>query len=351
MPDVNVERDLFVLAVWAAPAALAAAGVVAGLIARRVVLPRIARAAERSAWKYDDVLVEAVKGPLVLWFTLLGLRAAVRSLPLADRVDDIAGAILLIVGILSVTWALARFVSGALRTGASEGTLPGVSLIANVARALVFALGILVILQTLGISITPVITALGVGGLAVGLALQDTLANFFAGVRILAAGKVRPGDFVKLESGEEGVVEDITWGQTTIRQPANNLVIVPNAKLATAITTNYALPDAPQNFTVAVGVAYGSDLDQVERVALEVARETLRAVPEGVAEFEPALRFKELGESSVNCFVVLRARSYAERWSVTSEFIKRLHRRFAAEGIEIPFPVRTVVMKGPGGAA
>lgn len=345
------ERGLMEIATWSVPVAVALGGLGVGLVLQRNLLPAIHRAAARSSWKYDDVAIAAVSGPVVLWGALIGLRVAVRILPLAPATERPIAQGILVAGILSVTWALARFAVGALRAGAPPGSLPGVSLIANVTRAVVFAVGVLVALQTLGISITPVITALGVGGLAVGLALQDTLANFFAGIRILASGRIHVGDFVQLESGQDGFVEDITWGQTTIRQPANNLVIVPNAKLATAITTNYNAPLLSQNVVVQVGVAYGSDLDRVERVTLEVAAQTQREVPESVPDFVPALRFKEFGESSVNFFVVLQARSYPQRWSVISEFIKRLHHRFGIEGIEIPFPIRTVIMQGPGGGA
>ena len=229
----------------------------------------------------------------------------------------------------------------ALRAGASDGALPSVSLIANVAAG-IYVLGALVVLERLGISVTPIITALGVGGLAVALALQDTLSNLFAGIRILAAGKLRPGDFVRLESGQEGHVQDITWAQTTILQQPNNLVIEPNVKLATAITVNYDLPSPDQAFTVPVSVARGSDLARVERVALEVAREVQREVEGAVSDFEPLIRFQGYGPSSVDFLAILRSARYDARFLLIHEFVRRIDARFAAEGIEIPFPVRTV---------
>jgi len=327
------------------PAAVAVGGLALGILVRGLVLPRFARAAARSAWKYDDVLVAAVEGPLVAGFALLGLHVAVQLLALRPALERGLERALLVLAIFTVTWALARFTAGALRTGATGGALPGVSLIANVARVVVVAVGLLVILQTLGISITPIITALGVGGLAVALALQDTLANLFAGIRILASGKLRPGDFVRLETGQEGTIEDITWAQTTIRQQPNNVVIVPNAKLSTAITTNFNLPDIEQSVSVTLRVSYASDLELVERVTLEVAREVLRGAEGGVAGFEPAVRFHTFGESSIELSVVLRVMGYENRGTVIHEFIKRLHKRYAAEGIEIPFPIRTVRME------
>jgi small-conductance mechanosensitive channel len=333
------------LAQYGAPAAVVIGFTLLGLLVQRALLPYLKRLVARSSWRLDDLLVDALSRPLVFWFVLAGLRAAAEMLPLAPRPARLVGLGILVLAILSVTWALARFAAGAVRTTSGVAGTQNVSLLASVAQWTVIVVGILVALQTLGVRITPVITALGIGGLAVGLALQDTLANFFSGIRILAARKIRPGDFVVLETGQDGWIEDISWGQTVVRQPTNNIVLVPNARLATAITTNYMLPSLPHNVVVQLGVAYGSDLDTVERVTLEAGRETQRLVPQAVAEWEPILRWKEFGASSINFFFVLQAQSYPQRWDVVTDFIKRLHRRYAQEGIEIPFPIRTVVLK------
>lgn len=333
------------IATYLVPAAAALAGLVLGLLARRAILPVLARAAKRSAWKYDDVVVEALRSPLVLWFTLGGIYAAVEILRLPEKGDRALTQVLLVLAILSVTWALARFTVRALRTGASEGALPSVSLIANVAAAGVWVLGALVVLERLGISITPIVTALGVGGLAVALALQDTLANLFAGIRILAARKLRPGDYVRLDSGDEGYVQDITWAQTTIRHPLNHLVIVPNAKLASAISSNYNLPDSEQFLPVKLGVAHGSDLTEVERVTLEAAREAQRLAPGGVAAHEPVVRFNAFGESAIEFNVILRAAHFDLRGPLIHDFLMRVYARYRAAGIALPQAVRVVRLR------
>jgi small-conductance mechanosensitive channel len=240
---------------------------------------------------------------------------------------------------------LARFTTGALRAGTSEGALPSVSLIAHVAAAGIYVLGTLVVLERLGISITPIVTALGVGGLAVALALQDTLANLFAGIRILAARKLRPGDYVRLDSGDEGYVLDITWAQTTIRHPLNNLVIVPNAKLASAISANYNLPASEQFVPVKLGVAHGSDLAQVERVTVEVAREVQRLGAGGVATHEPVVRFNAFSESAIEFNVILQATHFDQRFLLTHDFLTRVYARYRAEGIALPRAVRVVRLR------
>jgi small-conductance mechanosensitive channel len=339
------ENSFFDLRTWWPPIVAALGGVAIGILVRQTILRWLEKLAAKSAFKYDDVLVDAMRNPIVIWCALLGIRLAVRLMSLAPEAEQTISSIILVSGILSVTWAIARFAGGAIRAGAKAGHLPAVSLFAAIARLFIMALGALMILQLLGIPILSIVTAFGIGGLAIGLALQDTLANFFAGLRIIAARKIRPGDLIKLETGQEGFVEDINWGLTTLREGAGNLVIVPNAKLGSAIVVNYALPSAPQNVTVDLGVSYNADLDRVEKIVLDVALQTQHEVKEAVATFVPAFRYKEFGEYAVKFFVVLQAQSHQDRWAVVSGFVKRLHQRFKAEGLSIPLPHRVVVTK------
>ena len=213
------------------------------------------------------------------------------------------------------------------------------------AWALVAVLGLLVILNGLGLSIAPMLTALGVGGLAVALALQEPLANFFAGLFITLAGQIRVGDYVKLESGQEGYVVDFSWRSTRLRMLANNLILVPNAKLAQAIVVNHSLPSPDLAVLVEVGVDYASDLARVERVVVEVGREVMREVTGGVPEFEPFIRYHTFGDSSINFTVILRGGQFVDQYLIKHEFIKRLHARFDREGIVIPFPIRTLAYR------
>jgi small-conductance mechanosensitive channel len=276
---------------------------------------------------------------------LLYVAATVMVLPFG--VASVAQKTLAVLVIAATSWALAGLAAALVRRAAAHAqAFPASSLLTNIARLLVLALGALIALQTLGISITPLITALGVGGLAVGLALQDTLGNLFAGIHIITTRQIRPGDFVRLDSGEEGYVQDVTWRYTTIRQLPNNVTIVPNAKLANAITTNYYLPDPELAVLVDLGVDYGSDLEQVERVAVDVARDVMRAVPGGVPQFEPFIRYGAFGESAVRLTVILRGREVVDQHLIRHEFIKRLHARFRGEGIEFPFPQRTLHLRG-----
>jgi small-conductance mechanosensitive channel len=215
----------------------------------------------------------------------------------------------------------------------------------NITRVLVLAIGFLVVLQTLGISIAPMLTALGVGGLAVALALQDTLANLFAGIHILASKTVQPGDYIRLSSGEEGYVEDINWRQTTVSDLSNNLIVIPNGQLAKTNMTNFMRPEQRLTITVQVGVAYDSDLELVERVTSEVVTEVMTEITGAVPEHEPAVRFHTFGDSRIGFMVILGVGEFSDQYRIKHEFIKRLHRRYRDEGIRIPAPARTVALQ------
>ncbi|CUS87009.1 Small-conductance mechanosensitive channel [Candidatus Kryptonium thompsonii] len=246
--------------------------------------------------------------------------------------------------ILSVTIVIANISVGFINmySKKAQDVLPSTSLFVYLTRIIVFIIGILIILHSLGISITPILTALGVGGLAVALALQDTLSNLFAGLHIILTRQIKPGDYIKLETGEEGYVVDITWRNTTIRELPNNYIIIPNLKLAQAIVKNHYLPDREISVTVQLGVSYDSDLEKVERVTIEVAKEVMMEVPGGIPEFQPFIRYHTFGDFSINFTVIMRCREFTDQYLIKHEFIKRLHKRYKDEGIIIPFPIRTV---------
>lgn len=329
------------------PYAFIAVSILGGLIVERIVLNRLRRWAACTTWKLDEIVIDALRGVVFFLMTLLGLHLALPYWHLPPTYAQILSKAIVALALLAGTVALMRFLSDVVVHYASQYIpVPATtSAFRAIVRVGVLGVGLLVIFQTLGINVTPILTALGVGGLAVALALQDTLANLFAGLHILAVRQIRPGDYVRLESGEEGHVVDIGWRNTTIRTPPNNLVIIPNTKLASTVVTNYSLPESETAVLVQVGVSYDSDLERVERVTLEVAREVLRTVPGGVPEFEPLIRYHTFGDSSIQFTVVLRGRTYLDQHVLRHEFIKRLHRRYRQEGIEIPFPIRTLYVR------
>lgn len=330
----------------------------AGLILRRPVFNALERWAGRTQWRVDDLLLESFRRPFMLWVLILGVHLAAQASRLPPRPATLIARFLLVLWIVSITDVLSRLAGRIVRVYGNNvySALPVNSLSQNVARLVVVAVGALLLLNTLGVSITPILTALGVGGLAVALALQETLANFFAGFYISVANQIRIGDYIKLDSGEEGYVADINWRNSTIRTLPNNLVIIPNSKLAQAIITNFHLPEQRMSLLIPIGVSYDSDPDTIERILTDQAKAAAGEIPGLLAEPAPSVRFiPGFGDSSLNFTLICQVKEFTDQYLVQHELRKRIFRAFRQSGIEIPYPIRTVYLRpeanGEGRAA
>ncbi|MGC9500476.1 mechanosensitive ion channel family protein [Streptomyces sp. WG7] len=329
------------------PAGIALAAGLLGAFLLRVLLRWLAGHAGRTRWSGDDVLVAALR-TVAPWAAVAGgVAGAAAALPLTRTVQHGVNQVLTMLLIFVVTVSATRVVAGLVRTVtlSRSGVAGSATIFVNITRILVLSIGFLVMLQSVGISIAPLLTALGVGGLAVALALQDTLANLFAGVHILASKTVQPGDYIQLSSGEEGYVEDINWRQTTVRELSNNLVVIPNGQLAKSNMTNFMRPEQQLTILVQVGVSYDSDLEHVERVTTEVVAEVMTEITGAVPDHEPAVRFHTFGDSRIGFTVILGVGEFSDQYRIKHEFIKRLHKRYREEGIRIPAPARTVALQ------
>lgn len=332
---------------WSGSLAIFAVATLVGLLLRVVLFRRLRRVAARTATLADDVLMDATRSLWLPAALLVGFLAALRIAPIAPEQQLLAQRVAVSAILVLITLAASRFVG--LRFAASRaagGDQPArPSLIQKIVQLAVVIAGSLLILDNAGVEITTLLTALGVGSLAVALALQPTLSNLFAGIHLSVSKPIRVGDFVELEDTIQGHVVDIGWRATTLRQLANNLVVVPNAKLVDMRLINYSLPDQPQAIVLPIGVAYGSDLRRVEQVTVEVARSVQSEVPEADPAHEPFVRYAGFGASSIDFNVILRSRSFTDRWLLIHEFLMRLKTRFDEEAIEIPFPQRVVHLR------
>jgi len=333
---------------FALPLGVLVVTLIVGWIAKRLLLRALRRGTEKTKTRVDDILIQAFSGPSMIWLLILGLHLATQFSELSDRATGLIGKSLLILWVVSLTIVAARLAGSLVKKygGEIRGALPVTSLTQNLARIGVIIIGMLILLNLLGVSITPILTALGVGGLAVALALQDTLSNLFAGFYISLSGNVRPGDYIKLDSGEEGYVTDITWRSTTIRALQNNLIIVPNAKLAQAIVINYYFPEKRMSLLIPIGVSYDSDPEEVERILIEEAKKGAQDIPGLLAEPAPFVRFiPGFGDSSLNFTLICQVAEFVDQYFAQHELRKRILKRFRQEGIEIPFPIRTVYLR------
>ncbi|MDJ0385064.1 mechanosensitive ion channel family protein [Streptomyces sp. G-G2] len=337
-------RDL-VLHDWIVAAIALAAGALAGLVLRALVR-WLARHALRTRWSGDDIIVDALRTLAPGAAVIAGAAVAASALPLSSKTGAVVSHSLTALLILFATFGAARVVAGLVQSLAQSrtGVAGSATIFVNITRVVVVVMGVLVALETMGVSIAPLLTALGVGGLAVALALQDTLANLFAGVHILASKTVQPGDYIRLSSGEEGYVVDINWRNTVVRNLSNNLVIIPNGRLARTNMTNYTQPEQQLSILVQVGVGYESDLERVERVTLEVVDGVMADINGAVPDHEGAVRFHTFADSRINFTVILGVGEFSDQYRIKHEFIKRLHERFRTEGISIPAPTRTVAL-------
>lgn len=317
-------------------------------ILRKVFTAALRRWATSTETTADDLLLKAIRYPSLFWVFAIALYLALATSEVPEPYMAYALKILYVTIILSVTVAVANITSGFvqrhLEGSAKDAPVTGLS--RGIIKGVILVLGFLVILNSLGISITPLITALGVGGLAVALALQETLSNLFAGVHILIERPLKVGDYIELGSGEKGYVMDIGWRTTKIRKIGNNIVIIPNAKLAQSTITNYFMNEKRMSLLIPVGVSYDSDPEVVEEVLLDVAKSASGDIKGLLKEPPPIVRFSPgFGDSSLDFTLICQIGEFVDQYFVQSELRKRIFKRFKADGIGIPFPIRTVYLK------
>jgi small-conductance mechanosensitive channel len=330
--------------------ALAIVGGVMGLgwLIRKILFSLIRRWSSDPRSHLFVLITDSLRTPLMIWFLMLGLDLAIRFSEVPERVIHPIETTLAILWILSLTLMLSRLAGNMVRFYGSRfaGDLPVTSLSTNLAQIFIVVLGILSILHSLNISVTPVLTALGVGGLAVALALQDTLSNLFGGLYMTVAGQIRLGDYIKLNTGEEGFITDISWRSTTIRGGSNNLIIIPNASMAKAVITNYNLPEKRLSVSIPIGVDYSCDPDHVETVLLDVTAKTAVDVPSLLTDPAPVVRLSPgFGDFALQFTLTVQVSEFGEQVRVQHELRKRILKRFRAENIDMPFPTRTIYMK------
>ncbi|MFZ6017335.1 MAG: mechanosensitive ion channel family protein [Nitrospirota bacterium] len=339
--DINLKRILIPTTI----AIISASGL---FVIRGIAFRLLHRWAEKTEAKIDDIIIKAFKTPSIYWCIAIGLYIGVAISELPQRYIFYFSKTIHVIVIFSITIATANL-SGKIFKDyiqKSELPLPTTGLAYGMLKGIILIIGFLIILTVLGVSITPLITALGVGGLAVALALQDTLANLFAGLHILMEKSIRVGDFVKLETGQEGYVEDITWRTTRIRMLPNNMVVIPNSKLSQSIVTNYYLPEKRMALLIPIGVSYSSDPEKVERILVEEAKKAVGEIPGLLGEPEPFVRFiPGFGDSSLDFTLICQVKEFVDQYLAQHELRKRIFKRFHEEGIEIPFPHRTVYMR------
>ncbi len=298
----------------------------------------------RKDFAFDKSILKIIKKPLSFLIIITGIYFALGSLSVIDPYQNIIDKIFFILIVLAVSALVSGFTSYFighwLKVQKKYEKTP--QLLNKIITVIVYVLALLVILSYFKIEMTPIVATLGLGSLAVGLALQSTLANFISGLHIISDRPFKVGDFVELEQNVSGYVEDIGWRSTKLRTLPNAIVIITNAKLAESTIKNISLPQKETAVFIDCGVSYDSDLEKVEKVVLDVANHIQKNVEGAIKSFEPKLRFHAFGDSNINFKVILRTEKFEDNYTVKSEFIKSLKKRFDEEKIEISWPVRII---------
>jgi len=316
------------------PLATFAIALLAVLVVRHLLLRWIRRRAAGPK-SFAPVFLKTIGLPSVLWCLAAAVAISLRFVELTPRQMQWADASIVVFLIVSLSLVAASIAVRMITLYGEQQGMPFLvaGLSRTLTRGLVLAIGAMSLLAYLNVSITPLLTALGVGGLALALALQDTLANFFAGIHILVERPILVGDLIRLESGQEGTVTDIGWRTTRLRSGANDIVVIPNTKITSGILVNYSLPDLRSVVEIPVLVAQEADPEQVSRIVSEEA-----AGVDGVLEQPPPVVLCDPGvlPTHLQFKLLINIESRLQQGRIQSEIRLRLLRRFREEGVPLP---------------
>ncbi|MCC7439555.1 MAG: mechanosensitive ion channel family protein [Armatimonadetes bacterium] len=340
------------------PAAYVIGAAAVGFVIHFVLGTVVHRWAQKTAFAYDDIVVATLRTPLVITTLLVGVWLSLGRSQLSADVMKIVEmgleALFLIVLTVSLGVLSQRIIRA--RADVHHNSRAATGVIQKIVQICLYAIGFALILNAFGVNITAILTALGIGGLALALALQDTLSNLFSGIYITLANQIRVGDYVAIAAELEGVVADINWRTTAIRTLDDTLVIIPNSKLSQATVTNLSLPERHFRMSVTVTVDYRSDPELVEQTLIRLIEESGHSThdaaeateqPEGkirglLSVPRPEANFHSFGDSFLNVTFYFWVRDYRFRTPVRHQVIKKTIVRFREVGIPRPFPQRVL---------
>ncbi|MBE8953064.1 MAG: mechanosensitive ion channel [Quinella sp. 1Q7] len=336
------------------PACIMVFAFFSGVALNRLLTQKLAGRVKASESELMEIFFRALKGVPIYLCVVIGLYWSVTTSDLPAGLERIFSYVLFAMIVFSITRVCERTLSGFIRlkfSGSSDMTQS--TLLDTIFRVAIYASGALVILDYFEISIAPIMAAMGVGGMAVAFGVRETLENIFSGLQIIISKQLRVNDYIRLSTGDEGRVTDINWRYITV-MPASksSVVVIPNKVIAGAVTTNFSQPHDDIVLVVPIGVGYESDLEQVERVTVEVARELQTKIDgykpmfdsEGIDQnpLAPVVRYQAFNDSSIDFNTVMHVQTFTNQYLLKHEFIKAITKRYREEGINIPFPIRTL---------
>ncbi len=305
--------------------------------------------AKRTKSELDDELLHKARTPLFRLIVLAGLLISTQLLDLGGAVLDMTTKILLTLIYFTVIFyalkAAAIFYTHGFEkiTERTESTIDDeiLPIARKTTSAVIWIFGIILILGVWGVDVTPFIAGLGIAGLAISFAIQDSLSNIFGGISILLDKVYKVGDRIALDSGEVGNVADVGLRSTRLRTFDNEIIIVPNSKIANSKIKNYVQPDRSLRVSVKFGVEYGTKPEKVKKVI-----EPVLAKMEGINKKRaPIVEFLEMGDSALSCVARFWVPDYTEAWGKKLEATDLIYNELNKTKIGIPFPTTTVYLK------
>lgn len=314
-----------------------AIGVLAGALVHVFGVRRLRRYGAARGLRWPGAAAAALGGMLEVWGALVGVAIADPRASLSQTWDVWLERAWIVVAVLSVTVFLTRLAGALTRAlvASDKSRLPSASIVLNIVRFAIWAIAFMATLNLLGVEIGPLLTALGVTGIAISLGLQDILRNLFTGLQITLTHQYEPGQFVHLQSGEEGEVVDLTWRETRLRTATGDIAVVPNSVIGNTVVTNYSRGDELYVLDVQFRVVIEADLDRVVNVAVEVASATAQESPEVDTSFSPTCDVVSLAGAGATCVTRLGIRHYRRRRIAQDAYLRALQKRFQAEGIAL----------------
>lgn len=326
---------------WADPVVWLAGSLAALLALRVVVLRWLRRRGEAETHPYLTVFVDSVRVPSVLWCLVGSLSVAARFADLNGRQEKTVGTLIYVFLVVSASLVLANVLARMLVVFGEKRRMPmaGSGLSQTLTYVVVLTVGALVLLQYFSVDIKPILGVLGVGGLAVGLALQDTLGNLFAGVHLLIEEPFKVGDFIRLSTGEEGTVTDIGWRTTRLLMGTNNVIVIPNNKITTSILINHALPEPWLMTDIDVVAKHDADVALVRRLALEAANEAEHVLktPAPVFLVDPGML-----PTHLQCKLLVPIADRLQQGLARSAVRELLMKKFMAHDVPMPIGERLI---------
>lgn len=311
----------------------------------RHIAPKLVKHTSSSL---DDEILGAIRNPITVLFLAAGAYFAVKSmdnlsLGLIGTLDRLALAMLILVSaylvsnlIMAILRWYARDVAPHTNSDLDDHLIPFMEKLIGV---VVYLLAFLVILKSFGVEITALVASMGVAGIAVALAAQESLSNVFGAVAILLDRPYKVGDRLLIPGVGQGDVLDIGMRSTRVLTRDRRVVVIPNRDMASSEIVNLSLPDNRLRLKLKVGVAYNADIDRASRILEEIA-----ASNELVAkEPKPASYVSSLGDFSIEIVLLVWIADYQQDFDVTDQLYRQILVRFKEEGIEISYPVMTIM--------